>query len=99
MANLRLRSHCTIFCKRLNARVDFHHTNSLECLEGKIFASGKKLACAKRTLFKEAPCWGGGPVNYIPESDQLEYQMLFSCDNMGMRCQWLLALSCKNLDT
>ena len=38
-------------------------------------------------------------MNNIPESDQLEYQMLFSCDNMGMQGQWLLALSCeKNLN-
>ena len=48
--SVRLRSHCTIFCKRLNARADFCHTNPLQCLECKIFECGKKLAYAKKLV-------------------------------------------------
>ena len=48
---VKLRSHCTIFRKRLHARADFRHSNPLECSECKIFACRKTLAHAK-TGFK-----------------------------------------------
>ena len=47
---LRLRSHCTIFCKRLKARAEIRHTDPLECSDCKIFACGKKLAHAKKLV-------------------------------------------------
>ena len=49
-SNLWLRSHCTIFYKRLNALADPRHTNSLECSDCKIFTGGKKLADAKKLV-------------------------------------------------
>ena len=45
-----LRSDCTIFCKRLNAHAEIHHTNPLERSECKIFRSGKKVAHAKKLV-------------------------------------------------
>ena len=54
---IRLRSHCTVFCKRLNACAEICRTNPLLCSECKIFACGKKLAHAKKhkwTLFVKA---------------------------------------------
>ena len=47
---IRLRSHCTIFCKRVNARAEIRHTDPLECSNCKIFACGKKLAHAKKRV-------------------------------------------------
>ena len=43
----RLRSYCTFFCKRVNARAEMRHTDPLECSDCKIFACGKQLADAK----------------------------------------------------
>ena len=34
---LRLHSHCTIFCKRVNALAEIRNTNPLQCLNCKIF--------------------------------------------------------------
>ena len=31
----RLHSHCTIFCKRVNARAEMRHTNPLQCSDCK----------------------------------------------------------------
>ena len=48
--DLRLRSHCTIFCKRVNARAEIRHTDPLECSDSKIFACGKKPADVKKLV-------------------------------------------------
>ena len=50
MAGIRLRSHCKIFCKRLNARAGIRHTDPIACLDCKIFACGKKLVHAKKLV-------------------------------------------------
>ena len=50
LVDVRLRSHCTVFCKRVNARADFRHTDPLACSNFKIFACGKKLASAKKLV-------------------------------------------------
>ena len=47
---LRLRSHCTTFCKRVYARATFRHTDPLECSDCKIFACEQKLAHAKKLV-------------------------------------------------
>ena len=51
---IRLRSHCTIFCKRVYARATFHHTDPLECSDCKIFACEQKLAHAKKLVGQQA---------------------------------------------
>ena len=52
--SLRLRSHCTIFCKRVNARAEIRHTDLLECSDCKIFACRKKLAQARKLVGYQA---------------------------------------------
>ena len=46
----RLRLHCTIFCKHVNASADIRHTNPLQCSEFKIFECKKKLAHVKKLV-------------------------------------------------
>ena len=50
LPSFRLHSHCTIFCKRFNARADFSHTSPLKCSDCKTFANGKKLAHADKLV-------------------------------------------------
>ena len=53
---IMLRSHCTIFCKRLNALAEIRHTDLLERSDCKIFACRKKLARAKKLVGLKADC-------------------------------------------
>ena len=64
-ASCRLRSHCTIFCKRVNARAEIRHTDPLECSDCKILACGKSLLMRKSLLVSKQITYTRVQAKYI----------------------------------